>query len=50
MCENTKQWDFLINMSGTILTYLIPAIIVVATIASVLGLIILARKAFGRSR
>lgn len=50
MCDNTKQWDFLIGMTGTILTYLIPAIVIVAVIASVLGLIILARKAFGWSR
>lgn len=50
MCEDAKQWDFLIGMTGAILTYLIPAIVIVATIAAVLGLIILARKAFGRSR
>lgn len=50
MCDNTKQWDFLIGMMGTVLTVLIPAIVIVACIVAVLGIIILARKAFGRSR
>lgn len=50
MCEDAKQWDFLIGMTGSILTVLIPAIVVVAAIVAILGIIILARKAFGRSR